>query len=210
MKIRMMMFTIAVAGAMALTANQAFSQEKGAGGKDNAKPAVDMQEMMKKWTEAGTPGQPHKLLDQFVGKWDTATRVWMEPGKPPMETKGTADVKWIMDGRYLLEESAGQLMGMPHKGMGITGYDNFKQKYVSSWIENMSTGMYMSEGTVDQSGKVLTFHGKIDEPATGERDKLVRFVARIISKDKHVFEIYDLVGRPDEFKAVEITYTRKQ
>jgi hypothetical protein len=204
-----MMFVFVMACALALTANQTFSQEK-VGNKNEAKPAVDMQEMMKKWAEAARPGEPHKLLDQFVGKWDTATRVWMEPGKPPMETKGTADVKWIMDGRYILEESAGQIMGQPHKGMGITGYDNFKQKYVSSWIENMSTGMYTSEGTVDQSGKVLTLHGKIDEPMTGERDKLVRFVARLISKDKHVFEIYDLVGRPDEFKAVEITYTRKQ
>ena len=113
-----------------------------------------------------------------------------------------------MDGRYL-PKKARLVMGQ-RTGDGITGYDNFKQKYISSFIENMSTGMYTSEGTADQSGKVLTFHGKMDEPITGERDKLVRFVARIISKDKHVFEIYDLVGRPDEFKAVEITYTRKQ
>jgi hypothetical protein len=209
MKVRITMFAFVMACALALPANQVFSQEKG-GGKNEAKPAVDMQEMMKKWAEAAKPGAPHRLLDQFVGQWDVAMRMWMEPGKPPMETKSTADVKWIMDGRFLLEESTGQIMGMPHKGMGITGYDNFKQKYISSWIENMSTGMYTSEGTFDQSGKVLTLHGKIDEPMTGERDKLVRFVARFISKDKHVFEIYDLVGRPDEFKAVEMTYTRKQ
>lgn len=209
MKVRIMMFAFVMACALALMTNQVFSQEKG-GSKNEAKPALDMQEMMKKWAEAAKPGEPHRLLDQFVGKWDIAMRMWMEPGKPPMETKSTADVKWIMDGRFLLEESTGQIMGQPHKGMGITGYDNFKQKYISSWIENMSTGMYTSEGTFDQSGKVLTLHGKIDEPMTGERDKLVRFVARFISKDKHIFEIYDLVGRPDEFKAVEMIYTRKQ
>jgi ABC-type glycerol-3-phosphate transport system substrate-binding protein len=38
----------------------------------------------------------------------------MEPGKPPVESKGTCDAKWVMDGRFVSHETSGQLMGMPY------------------------------------------------------------------------------------------------
>jgi len=188
----------------------ALAQEKQAAA-NQSKATPDMQEMMKKWMDAASPGEHHKALEHFIGKWDTACKMWMEgPGKPPSETKGTSEVKWILGGRYTLEELKSQIMGMPHIGMGITGYDNFKKQYVGFWIDNMSTAMFNTLGTMDASGKVLTSIGKMDEPMTGEKDKLVKYVLQIIDKDKHVFSVYDLIGTPDEFKVVEIIYTRKK
>jgi hypothetical protein len=169
------------------------------------------EEMMKRWQEAATPGEGHKVLEQFVGEWETTTRMWMEgPAKPAAESKGTSVVSWVMDGRFIQQESTGQMMGMPHRGVGFTGYDNFKKKYVMSWIDNTATALYTGEGTADRDGKVMTFYGKMDEPMTGEKNKTIRYVTRIIDRDKHVFEIYDLVGTPNEFKALEIIYTRKK
>ena len=178
--------------------------------KSQGAPAMDPQEMMKKYQEAATPGAGHKALDHFVGSWDLTLKMWWEgPGKPPAETTGTAEIKWIMNGRYIQENMTCQMMGQTHEGIGITGYDNFKKRYVTSFIDNMGTALITSEGTIDASGKVLTSYGKMDDPVTGERDKPVKYVSRIISKDKHVFEIYDLAGTPNEFKAMEMTYTRK-
>ncbi|HEX8183806.1 MAG TPA: DUF1579 domain-containing protein [Blastocatellia bacterium] len=211
MKLRILIFTIALACASLLSAERGFSQEHKAGEKNAAKPAADMQEMMKKWMECATPGEAHKQLEHLVGKWDTVVKMWWQgPGKPPAETKGASETRWIMDGRFLLEESTGQMMGMPWRGMSIMGYDNFKKKYVVSYIDNMGTAMYTGEGKFDLANKVLTSFGKMDEPMTGERDKPVKYVVRPLSKDKYVFEIFDEVGSPNEFKAVEITYTRKQ
>jgi Protein of unknown function (DUF1579) len=211
MKLRILLCTIAFACASLLSAERGFSQENKSREKDAAKPAADMQEMMKKWMEFAAPGQAHKHLDYFVGKWDTAVRMWWEgASKPPTETKGAAEIKWIMDGRFLLEESSGQMMGMPWRGMSITGYDNFKKKYIMSYLDNMATGIYTGEGKFDQANKVLTSFGKMDEPMTGEHDKTIKYVIRTLSKDKYVLEMFDEVGGPSEFKAVEITYTRKQ
>jgi hypothetical protein len=211
MKLRILLCTIALVGALLLTAGQAFSQENKAAGKDDAKSAADMQEMMKKWMEVATPGEAHKRLESFVGKWDTVMRMWWEgPGKPPAESKGTSEIKWILDGRFLLEESSAQMMGMPYRGMSITGYDNFKKKYVVSYIDNMGTAIFTGEGKFDMANKTLTSFGKADEPLTGEHDKTVKYVMRLLGKDKYVFEFFDEVGSPNEFKAVEITYTRKQ
>jgi len=212
MKLRILLCTIAFACASLLSAERGFSQENKAKGKDAAKPAAaDMQEMMKKWMECATPGEAHKHLDHFVGKWETLIRLWTEgPGKPAAESKGASEIRWIMDGRFLLEETSGQVMGMPWRGMSLTGYDNFKKKYIVSHIDNLGTAMYTSEGKFDQANKVLTSFGNMDEPMTGEHDKTVKYVLRILSKDKYIFEMFDEVGGPNEYKAGEIIYTRKQ
>ncbi|HVF88705.1 MAG TPA: DUF1579 domain-containing protein [Blastocatellia bacterium] len=208
MNLRNVFCGIAMAGVLLFPAELAFAQEKSKG--DEKAPAMS-QEMMKRWMDAATPGEGHKLLDQFVGKWEVSTRMWIEgPGKPPAETKATVEGKWIMDGRYVQEDSTSQVMGMPHKSIGITGYDNIKKKYVMSYIDNMGTSIYTAEGTLDESGKVMTLFGKFDEPMTGERDKIIKFVTRLVGPDKHIFEIYDLVGTPDEFKSLEMTYARKR
>ena len=205
MKAQTLICATVLAVASALIINQVLAQDRKEG-----KQTTESQEMMKAWMEASTPGESHRFLGRFIGRWETAARMWWAgAAQTPSEFKGTAEIKWIMDGRFLLEEQNGQVMGKPHKSMVITGYDNYKKKFFSSFIDNMQTGMYTSEGTLDQSGKILTYHGKMDEPMTGERDKLFRSVVRIINKDEYVLEVYDLVGTPEEFKAVEITYKRK-
>lgn len=207
MKLRMLLFAIAVAGALALSIGRTDAQDHA---KSDAKPTADMQEMMKKWMTFATPGEGHKLLEQFVGKWDVVTRMWMEgPGKPPNETKGSAETRWVLDGRFLLEEASGNMMGMPYKSLNYLGFDNYKKKYVVSYLDSMGTAMYTGEGKFDPSNKVLTLFGKMDDCMMEERDKPVKYVTRIVSKDKRVFEIYDEVGSPNEYKAVEIIYTRK-
>lgn len=173
--------------------------------------AANMQEMMKRWQESATPGPAHKKLEPLVGTWDTVSRMWMQgPGKPPVESKGTAEIRWVLGGRFLLEEAKGEMMGQPFQGMGLTGYDNFKKKYIFSWADSSETALYTALGDIDSTGVVMTSYGQMDEPMTGERDKRVKYVTRMINQDKHVFEIYDNVGKPGEFVAVEITYTRRK
>src|SRR5581483_5035108 len=100
--------------------NQAGAQEQAKG---DAKAALNQQEMMKKWMEAASPGEGHKYLGQMVGKWDLTLRAWMDPGKPPQESKGTCDAKWILDGRFVYAEKSRQNMGMPFKSVEFWGYD---------------------------------------------------------------------------------------
>jgi uncharacterized protein DUF1579 len=207
MKLRMFLFTIAITAALALSISRTDAQDKS---KPEAKASADMQEMMKKWAEVATPSEGHKALESLAGKWDIVTLVWGEgAGKPPSESKGSCETKWILDGRYLLEEMSSQMMGMPYKSMNIIGFDNYKKKYVMSYVDNMGTAIYTGEGKLDPANKVLTSFGKMDDFTTGERDKPVKYVTRVISKDKHIFEIYDEVGSSNEYKVLEIAYTRK-
>jgi hypothetical protein len=211
MKLSILVCGIALACALAFSTDRVLCQGKQEKAKNESKQPAEMQEMMKKWAELARPGENHKVLDAMTGRWETATRVWWEgPQKSPVETKGAAEIKWIMDGRYLLEESTGQTMGQSYKSMTLTGFDNFKKKYLFSYVDSMGTAIYTGEGTFDPAARVLISYGKVDDLMTGERDKPVKYVTRLLGKDKYVFEIYDLIGGPSEFKAVEITYTRKQ
>jgi hypothetical protein len=178
---------------------------------DVVKPSLDVEEMMRKWMEVAAPGDPHRKLDYFVGRWETTSRVWMEgPGSEPTVSKGNSEFRWIMDGRFLLDEATGVWMDKPFRGMGITGYDNFKKRYVSFWIDNMGTAMYTSQGSLNPSGKVFTYFGTMDEPMTGEHDKTVKYTNRIVGEDEFVFEIHDLTLAETHTKMAEITYRRKK
>lgn len=202
--IRTTLCVIALVGVTALITSQAVSQE---GGPKQPSPE-EMKEMMEQWLALGKPGKPHAFFAQFEGKWDTLTRMWMAPGAPPMETEGAAEFKVFFGGRYLTQESASTMMGMPYQGMGITGYDNFKNRYEGIWIDNMSTSMLRFSGHLDRAGKVQTMYGEMDEPGLKLHGRMVKMVTRVVDDGKFVFEMYDLVVA-DDHKVFEIIYTRK-
>ena len=112
-------------------------------------------------------------------------------------------------GRFLQEEFQGEMMGKKFNGLGLMGYDKFNKKYVNTWVDDMGTGIFVSEGLPDADGKVITHTGKMDEPMTGEKAKPVKMITRILSPDKNVFEMHDL-SLGEKSKVMEITYTRKQ
>ncbi|MBX7158040.1 MAG: DUF1579 domain-containing protein [Verrucomicrobiae bacterium] len=174
-----------------------------------AKMDSKMEEMMKKAEEMGKPGEGHQVLEPLIGDWEVEAKCWMNPGEAPQISKGSAKAMWIMGGRFVQEDFDGEMMGKPFHGMSLAGYDNMNQKYQSVWIDDMSTAIFTSEGTAGEEGKVLTFTSTMDCPMTGEKDLPVKQVIRIISNDKHTFEMYDL-RKTDNNKTMELTYTRKQ
>ncbi len=163
-------------------------------------------EMMKKWMEMATPNQNHKKLEGFVGSWDAVVRMWMGP--QASTSQGKAEMKMILDGRYLAQEFTSTMgNGMTMHGMGMMGYDNMNSKYFSTWIDNMGTGMYMSEGKMEKDQFVM--QGKMDDPMTGEKGKATKEVWQMVDNDKLIFEMY-MMENGKEMKTMEITYIRKK
>jgi hypothetical protein len=161
------------------------------------------------YEKAAEPGPQHKLLEPTVGKWSFSGKFWLEPGKDPMETSGTATRKWILGGRFVQEEiEAKGFGGKPFHGLGLTGYDNLQQKYTTVWLDSMSTAAMLSFGTVDKTGKVFTYTKENYDPVMKKKVKS-RDVVRILGDDKHVLEMF--MEGPDgkEFKGMELTFTRQ-
>jgi len=169
---------------------------------------MDPQAMMELWKQAATPGEPHKLFATLAGSWTTTTKEWMEPGKPPMESAGTVDMKMLLDGRFLYQEFNGQMMGQPFNGIGIDGYDNIRKKYVTAWMDSMGTGLFIMEGTASPDGKTITLKGSHPEPGGGKMTH--RAVWKIIDQNNQTFDMYGAHHGQKESKMLEITYTRKE
>lgn len=169
---------------------------------------MDMQAMMEVYKKLGALGAPHKLLASMAGGWNTKIKSWMEPDRPPMESTGTCEQKMVLGGRFLLQEFTGEMMGSPFTGIGIAGYDNHTQKYVSTWIDSMSTAILFFEGTGSADGKTITQETRYDDPIKGPMKW--RSVTRIVDDNTHVFEMYGSDKSGKEEKMMEITYIRKR
>jgi hypothetical protein len=114
----------------------------------------------------------------------------------------------VMGGRYLKIFYQGTMMGMPFEGMGVHAYNNYLNKYIYTWIDNMGTGIMVSKGTLDKSGKVLTEYAVVDDIFTGEKTK-TKSVTTFINPDKWLMEMY-MISSQGEFKSLVVTHTRKQ
>lgn len=186
---------------LVLTVSVAMAKDK--------KPAKEMdpQAMMELYQKLATPGEPHKLFASLTGSWTTTTKEWMEPGKPPTESTGTADLKMLLDGRFLYQEFTSQMMGQPFSGIGIDGYDNLRKKYVTTWIDTMGTGFFTMEGTASADGKTITLKGQHAEPGGGQMTH--RAVWKIADSNTQTFDMYGTHQGGKEMKMLEIAYSRK-
>jgi Protein of unknown function (DUF1579) len=176
------------------------------------------QEMMKQMMQLSQTNENHKLLASMDGNWTYTIKFWMnpDPNAPPQESKGTATRKSIMGGRYVMMDVTGKMQmpgpdgkmkEMQFKGMGIEGYDNVKQKFVGSWIDNMGTGVSLAEGTYDPASKTFTFTSEM-EPVPGMKTP-VREVLKVTDNNHMMLDWYENRGGHEK-KTMEINYTRKK
>jgi hypothetical protein len=77
------------------------------------------------------------------------------------------------------------------------------------WIDSMTTAITTSLGTADASGKVITFHNEMIDPATNKPVK-GRDVVRIVDDNKHSMEMFKVGPDGKELKVMELHFTRKQ
>jgi hypothetical protein len=165
---------------------------------------ADMQAMM----AAATPGPMHAHLQKSVGNWTGKVKMWMAEGAEPQLSDCTTTISSLMDGRFTKCETKGSMGEMPFQGIGIYGYDNVAQKFQSTWIDSMGTGMATGTGTLSPDGKTLTWTCSYNCPIK-KGPITMREIERYTGPNTMVLEMY----APDpktgkEFKTMEIACTR--
>jgi hypothetical protein len=189
-----------VGGTMATTATVVSQHQEG----------NDWEAMERAWAEYMTPGEEHAELAESVGHWDVQMRMWMMPGAAPEESRGIAEVRPIMGGRYFVEDFDGLMKvdgeEVAFEGKNILGYDKHKEKYVYCWFDDMGTGLFVGEGTKQEDGSIV-FYGDAPDFLQGGM-KRTKSVSRELSSDKHQFEMYEQT-EDGWRKTFEMTYTRR-
>jgi len=171
-------------------------------------PAMSSSAEVEAMLKAMTPGEPQKRLARLAGDWTYTTKMWMAPGEPPAESSGTMHGEVLLGGRYVEHTWKGNFMGMPFEGRGIDAYDNVAKQYVSSWVDNLGTGIMYSAGVCDDSGKTCTYSGNAWDPMTGQKS-ITKTVITWMDDNTFKNEMYGLDLSGKEIKMMEITGVRK-
>jgi hypothetical protein len=166
------------------------------------------QEEMKKWMDYMTPSEVHKMMAQADGEWNMEIQMWMDPNAQAQTMKASCVNKMIMGGRYQESLNTGSFNGMPFEGRSLTGWDNARKIFVSTWIDNMGTGITYMEGPWDDAGKSINLKGKMTDPMTGHVID-IRQVMKFVDDNTQIMEQYGMKDGK-EYKSMEIKFTRKK
>jgi hypothetical protein len=102
------------------------------------------------------PQKEHHWLDKLVGEWSFETECSMGPDQPPSKSKGVEIVR-SLGGLWIIAEGEGE---MPDGGTGKTimslGYDPQTNRYIGTFIGSMMTHLWIYNGSLDATKKVLT------------------------------------------------------
>jgi hypothetical protein len=163
--------------------------------------------MMDAYQRMGEVRAEHKQLDTFIGEWKATTTMWMDPKAPPQKTEGKTHVESKFGGRYIELHHESKYEGQPFNGEGLMGFDNLKGKFFSTWIDSMSTGMWLAWGTYDAASKTYTFHGSMDDPMAPGTQFKVREVIHVVDPSHYTFEWYE-THKGKEGKTLQIDYVK--
>jgi hypothetical protein len=168
-------------------------------------------EMMQRWMKYAAPGEHHKQLERMVGTWDQTVRFWHGPGEEPTGTSpGTAEYALLMGGRFLKGDYRGTFADMPFEGMDIIGYDNFRQEYVSIWLDNMSTAFMITRGRFDAETNAMQLSGVMDDVMIEKRNMPVRTTTRFVDADTVIFEMFTAGTESHDQRVLEVISKRRK
>jgi hypothetical protein len=153
--------------------------------------------------ELPQPGPEHEMLKQNEGTWTAVIK--MSDGT---ESQGEMTSKMECGGFWLVTNFEGDFGGLKFQGKGMDGYDTQKKKFVSVWVDSMTTAPMMLDGTYDEKAKTLTMKGEAQGP-DGKPTKH-RLVTKYKDRDHQTFEMFMNGPGGDETSMMTIEYTRKK
>jgi len=166
-------------------------------------PGDAMARMFKLGEKLATPNENHAFLKKFVGSWTTHSSFM----KLPFE-KGSATHEMILGERFLDGSYEGSFAGVQFSGRMLIGYDNYKHKFVVTFIDSLGTSMRHAEGLLDRTGMALSLWGTMDEWMTDEHDKPVLYRFSFVDEDHFVLEVHDLGIAGGDSLVIEVKYDR--
>lgn len=133
-----------------------------------------------------TPGptKEHQWLAQFVGEWQTQSDCTRGPGEAPIKCEGAVIGRKLGE-FWIVNEINSTMLDTPINAIQTIGYDPVQKKYIGTWVDSMMNHMWKYEGTVDQSGKILTLEA--DGPNPGASGKPTKF------RDSYEFKTPDRI-----------------
>lgn len=150
----------------------------------------------------------HKWLERFVGEWTTEGEVTMAPGQPPVAITGV-EKAYMLGDFWAVGESESDFSGMKFQSRLMFGYDPAKEQYVGSMFDSMSAIRWSYEGTLDESGNLLTLTAQVPAPEGGGKMMTFHDTVEFKSPDHRVYTSRSQNAEGEWQTAVVIHFRRK-
>lgn len=161
-----------------------------------------------RWMEYMSPGDMHKMLAKQAGTWEGEVHMYM-PGAPVDTQKAREVVKMSMNGLYQESDFSSSMMGQPMMGHSTVAYDNMRKVFVSTWYDNMGSGIIMMEGSYDNASKTMNMAGKQSDP-TYNTQTGIRQEVKFTDDDNYTMTMYGTGPDGKEAKVMDGTFKRKK
>jgi hypothetical protein len=154
----------------------------------------------------GQPGPMHQLLAKMTGNWHQEVKLWLKPDQPAAISTINGHYEMTLDGRFLQSRFEGTLKDQPIMAQSVMGYDNARQVFFSTWIDNQNTGMLYMEGKWLEINKKIELKGKMTDPETGKEID-VKEIITLVDDNNITTEMFMTING-HEFKHMETKSTR--
>lgn len=187
--------------------------------KDSGSPEKADMQLPPGWTPAdmqaviaaATPGTMHEYLVKSAGVWHGENTMWMAPNAAPIKSESTTTITPILGGRFVKVEMEGTMPGAgKYHGLAIYGYDNVSGQFVSTFVDNMGTGIAKATGTLSDDGKTLTWRYTYNCPVT-KKPAVMRDVSKFTGANTKTLVMYGVNPKTGkEYKMMKIEMTREE
>jgi hypothetical protein len=168
---------------------------------------AEMAAMEEAMAKAAAPGAQHEYLSKFAGRWRAQMRMFV--GGETIEGRGVADCEMVLGGRFLQTRYKGELAGRNFIGIGLDGYDNLAQKFVSTWADTNGTTIVMLEGDDPGEGEPHTMTGSYVDPATG-KTKHVKSEIKFASTNRYTYEMWEKEDGGEYQRSMQAIFSRSE
>ncbi|MCV9998408.1 DUF1579 domain-containing protein [Pararhizobium sp. YC-54] len=137
----------------------------------------------------------HRWLEQLTGRW----RMTFDP--PSGTGEQAPGEAWeeetrSLSGTWIVSESTGTMPGGAMATNILTlGYDPARKRYVGSFISSVMTNLWVYEGTLDDTGKVLTLD--CEGPDFENPGRTARYQDIITIKDENTRNLSSRIQNAD-------------
>ena len=131
--------------------------------------------------------EEHRWLEQLVGTW----RVTFGP--PPEAGKQKPSPAWqdearLLGGAWIISEMTGTMPdGSTATNILALGYDPARKRYVGSFVSSAMTHLWIYEGTLDETGKILTLDCEGPDFEAGGKTTHYQDIITIEDADSRIF-----------------------
>ena len=180
---------------------------------ENVTDSDDTERMASLLAEAmkfAAPGAQHELLNPLVGTWNYTTQFRMGPNAPWATGHGQSVNRWILGGRFLLQDitsEPSEYLPMEFSGFGLLGFNNYHKHFTQVWMDTFSTGVTVLQGPTGTKGQ-FEVQGEVDKLSAGKSP--TRWVYHIDDENEHRFEMWETDSQGQEYLHGKITYVRQE